>query len=132
MRRRRRTTRKLRVAWDNLFEQFGKAFGPAVEKGMGRLAKFIRQMQNGKGAGGEFADTLKISAAPKDVGYVIGPPLKAIGQFVFDHQKVTAMACRARPVPVATGSSSACAGGGSGKLGGSAGRSGSTKPSRCS
>jgi Fe2+ or Zn2+ uptake regulation protein len=60
---------KLRVAWDNMFESIGKSIGPWIENAMGNIAKFIRQMSNGKGAGGEFARTMK--SVFKVVGDVI-------------------------------------------------------------
>ena len=48
------SSQKLRVAFQNLEESLGRAFGPALSSAAGGLADFITQMRTGEGAGGRY------------------------------------------------------------------------------
>jgi hypothetical protein len=50
---------RLKVAWENIAETLGQALTPHLAKAADSIARFIRQMQTGKGAGGEFKRTLE-------------------------------------------------------------------------
>lgn len=72
--------RRLSAQWDNVEAQLGKALLPALEdvsgwmanEGVPAFSKFIRQMRNGKGAGGDFADILgDIKGVAEDVAPVV-------------------------------------------------------------
>ena len=73
---------RLSVAFDNLFEKAGEAMAPTIERLSSWLVKFIRQMQNGKGAGGDFVDSLKDIASTLgdiwDVAKKIPPEVYAL------------------------------------------------------
>lgn len=72
--------RRLSAQWDNVEAQLGKALLPALEdvsgwmanEGVPAFSRFIRQMRNGKGAGGDFADILgDIKGVAEDVAPVV-------------------------------------------------------------
>lgn len=76
---------RLDVASENLKETLGTALAPTFESVSNGAAKFIDEMQTGKGAGGRFADTLgDIADGAKDVYQDIKPIAAAVGKFV-DH-----------------------------------------------
>lgn len=76
---------KAKVGYQNLQEQIGVALIPTIdklanffsEKIVPAVSKFITQMQNGKGAGGDFADALQR----------IGDVIQTVGGFLIDHKK---------------------------------------------
>jgi hypothetical protein len=69
---------------------FGTFAAPLLTKGLGHVNKFVAEMQAGKGAGGEFVDTLE------GIGQAITPTLTTIGslakgtaQFAKEHPNIT-------------------------------------------
>lgn len=71
---------RLGVAFENLQETVGGAVAPALGKAANNLADFITGMQDGKGAGGRFADTLDD----------IWQKAKPVVNFLKDHPKLIA------------------------------------------
>jgi phage-related protein len=78
---------KMGVAFGNLKEQIGTALLPvidkfatfATEKVIPAVSKFIKQIQNGKGAGGQFVDALKaIKGGLEDAWNVLKPVIDFI------------------------------------------------------
>ena len=67
---------KLRASWNNFLEVIGLKLTPIIDKAAKWLTRFLTQMQNGKGAGGEFRATMEgIWEAMKN----LWPTIRTIG-----------------------------------------------------
>jgi hypothetical protein len=74
------------VALGDLAEKYGNKLAPFVEKAVTAASKFLRQIEQGKGAGGRFADTVsKIASGFADVARPIAKAIAALAKFVAKH-----------------------------------------------
>lgn len=72
---------KLRSSWNNFLEVIGLKLTPIIDKAAKWLTRFLTQMQNGQGAGGEFRRVLEdIWTSLKG----IWPTIKAVGKVLAD------------------------------------------------
>ncbi|HMF60756.1 MAG TPA: hypothetical protein VK595_10310, partial [Vicinamibacterales bacterium] len=70
------------IAWENLRETLGQKLAPTITTVSNRIARFVTQMDEGRGQGGRFVDTLKdIWTQAKRVGERIAD----VGGFLKDH-----------------------------------------------
>jgi hypothetical protein len=86
------STEKMTVAIDNLFESFGKMFGPAIEDAAQAVANFVNQIQTGEGAGGAFADRMRqvgdaVSSAFGVAKRAVETAIEAISGYLRDNRK---------------------------------------------
>lgn len=73
---------RFKVAVENLEEKLGKALAPTLTNLARKAAKFVEQMESGKGAGGRFAK--KMSDVARAVGDVI-KKIKDVAGWLKDH-----------------------------------------------
>jgi hypothetical protein len=78
--------RILRGQVEDVGAAVGKELIPVLTKVAKHTSKFIRQMQNGKGPGGEFAAVMTdIADGAKSAGKTVGPVLGDIAHFAKEH-----------------------------------------------
>lgn len=86
-------TRILKAQYADLSSELGQKLLPAKLKVTKALNKFIGEMKSGKGAGGDFVDTLKdIRDAAEPIVKWIGRATKNVVEFAKEHPEVTKLA----------------------------------------
>jgi hypothetical protein len=67
---------RFQVATENLKEMIGAALLPTITRATNAVAKFVNQMQDGTGAGGGFARTIR------NIDNVLGPLIHSLGSVI--------------------------------------------------